>query len=179
MDVTGSAVSPGERVAVVRLGDEATMASLITALQPAATSLVRVKVAMDATSLLPLTVPQRLAPDAWPPGPTETAIVGHRKITRPQAAPRDRVADLRVEGAEVTIFVENGKPGGEIMSTSALRAHLQALDPPAIVFTLGASDDTPWPRLREVIAAAACFDRGPGEEPHEVLLPLSERAETD
>lgn len=150
------------------------MTDLVAALRPAERSLVRVKVVMDDAELLALTIPRRPDPEQAPSGPTETAIVGHRKVTRPRAAPRDRFADLRVEDGEVTVFVENDKPGGNAVATHALRAHLRAIEPAVGVFTLGATDETPWHRLREVIAAAACFDRAPGEEPHEVLLPLPE-----
>lgn len=171
---SGGAVSAGERVTVLKLADDATMADLVAALRPAERSLMRVKVAMDGSALLALTIPGRAPPRAMPAEPTETAIVGHRKVTRPRAAPRDRLADLRVERGEVTVFVENDKPGGATVTTGALAAHLNGLEPPVGVFTLGASDETPWPRLREVIAAAACYDRAPGQEPHEVLLPLPE-----
>ena len=168
----GEAVGAGERIAVVRLAEEATVTDLILALRPAARSLVRVKLAMDDSALLALTIPHRADAGAVLPGPKETAIVGHRKVTRPQSAPRDRFADLRVEDGEVTVFVENDKPGGDTVAIEALKGHLLAIQPPVGVFTLGANGDTPWPRLRDVLVAAACFDRGPGDEPHEVLLPL-------
>jgi hypothetical protein len=162
-------VAPGTRIAILNVTEDARVADLRAAIAPAEDSLVRLKLIIEGEALLPMTVPHR--PEAPPPPEeSESTIVGYQKITRPKAAPRDRLADLRLESDRVTVFVENDKPSGRQMAPHALAAHLRGVEPPVTVFTLGASDDTPWPAMREVLVAAACYDRGPGEEPHEVLI---------
>lgn len=163
-------VGAGARVAVLRPSDEARFEDLRRALAPARDTLVRVKLAIDGDDLLAVTIPHR--PAVMPPSDTtESTIVGHRKVTRPKGGLRDRIADLQLDGGEVTVFVENDKPGGRAMATAALADHLRGVEPSVGVFTLGVSDDTTWPQLRGVLVAAACYDRQPGEEPHEVIVP--------
>jgi hypothetical protein len=165
----GVTVAPGTMVATMAPDDDTEFGALWAAIANA-TSLVRIKLAIGNGELLALTMPARIAADRPKPEPVDESMVGYQKITRPKAGPRDRIADLRVEGRAVTVFVENDKPGGEAMTPADVANHLRAIQPPVGVFTLGASDDTRWRDLREVLVAAACYDREPGQEPHEIVI---------
>lgn len=141
------------------------------ALKPAEDSLVRIKLVVDDRWLLSTTYPQRQRqPPKPPPGERSTRIVGQRQITRSTRRPAERFADLRVDGARVLLFVENEAQSGRDLQISALGAVLAELSPPAQVFAVTATAATPWTAVLEVAVAAACYDREPGDEPHEVVL---------
>jgi hypothetical protein len=97
-------------------------------------------------------------------------VVGHRILRRPKGAPADRFADLRVATNRVRLFVENENPAGKELPIADLAARLRRVDPPATVFALTATGDTAWREVERALLAAACYDRRPGEEPHEVIL---------
>jgi hypothetical protein len=130
--------------------------------------LVRLEVVVDGRWLVPMTFAGRPAPPLE--GETVEAIVGHRRIIRPKTAPRVRFADIRVDPVGVRIFVENERVGGSAVELDELAGWLRELDPPATAFALTATGDTPWSRFVRTLVVAACFDRAPGAEPHEVLL---------
>jgi hypothetical protein len=163
-------VTAGLSRVVVRGEPSATYGSFKSALEPARTSLVRVKVVVGERWLLPLTFKRPVHPH--PPSPSNRWIshVGKRRVTRSAEAPAERLADLRLAGDRATLVVENEAPGGRELSVAELAAALRRIDPPVGVFALTATDDTPWPQFVEALTAAACFDRKPGQEPHEIIF---------
>lgn len=163
------ALPAGVQVVTLSLHHDVTFAELERAIAPAR-SLVRVKLVFDDRWLLSLTLPPSIPPPKPKPSDAHESVVGHRKITRDRAAPRQRFADLRVDGDRAELFVENEAPGGEQLALGELAARLSAHQPPVGVFALTASDDTRWLQLSRAIIAAACFDRKPGDEPHEIIL---------
>ncbi len=165
------AVSPGQGVALIAPLAATPYRAVRAALTPADTSLVRVKLLVDERWLLSTTYPQKLRQLPKPP-PAEraTRIVGDRQITRSVKRPAERFAALRVAADKIHLFVENDAPRGRELAPSTLRETLRALEPKAEVFALTATDDTPWAVVLETALAAACYDRAPGDEPHEVIL---------
>jgi ABC-type amino acid transport substrate-binding protein len=160
----------GARVIVLAADDEAPFGAVRRALAPIEGTLVRVKVAVARGWLVPLTHHQ---PEAMaPPEPEEavTADVGLRRIIRARSAAADRFADLRIDAGRARLFVENDAPRGVDVDLGELVATLRGCEPPVGVFALSASDRTSWRQVREALVAAACYDRAPGEEPHEVIF---------
>ncbi len=166
----GAQLAAGTQLASLQASDEVTFAQIEAAIAPARDTLVRLKLVFDARWLLPLTLPARTPPPKPAPAQAHESVVGHRKITRHVSAPRERFADLRLDGTRVELFVENEAPGGEQLPLDQLKARLRTHDPPIGVLALTASDDTRWSELSRAVIAAACFDREPGEEPHEIIL---------
>ncbi|MEZ4441899.1 MAG: hypothetical protein R3B72_22560 [Polyangiaceae bacterium] len=164
----GTRLGSGARVVTVRIPPALPYRALQETLARAE-SLVRLKVVVDGEALLPLSRPAPALPeDALLP--EETTLVGERRVTRRRGAPRVRVAEVRVGPEGVTLHVENENPRGIELPTARLAEHLAALDPPATAFVVTAAPELPWRDLEPALRAAACHDRAPGEEPHEVLL---------
>jgi hypothetical protein len=69
----------------------------------------------------------------------------------------------------VRVFVEREAIVGEAVTIDALRDHLQAADPPISAFTIAAQRNVPWGDFVRAASVAACYDRAPGGEPHEVI----------
>lgn len=164
-------VPPGQ--STVNIAPSATLPyeAVQLALKPAEHTLVRVKIVFAGRWLLPTTFPQRSRqPPKPPPEHRQTRIVGHRQITRDVRRPAERFAALRIDGDRVVLFVENAGQGGEDLAVSELRPRLRTLEPRADVFAVTATKTTPWASVQEVALAAACFDRQPGDEPHEVIV---------
>lgn len=167
----GVHAAPGASTVVIAPASTSSYGAVQLALKPAEASLVRVKLLVDGRWLLQTTYPQRgRQPPKPPPGERATRVVGHRQITRSTKRPAERFADLRIDGSEVVLFVENEAQSGTSLAISALEAALTALSPPAQVFAVTATRETPWTSVLEVVVAAACHDRAPGDEPHEVVL---------
>ena len=164
---TASGAAPGPTVLALDVAPEAPFARVREALAPHAPHVVRLDVVVEGRWLVPLTFAGRAAPIE---GETVETIVGHRRVIRPKAAPRLRFADIRVDGDEVQVFVENDRVGGTRVALDDLAQALDAIDPPVSAFALTATDATRWSQLVRALVATACFDRGPGAEPHEVLL---------
>jgi hypothetical protein len=164
-------VSPGESIVVIAPDADAPYGTVREALKPADASLIRVKLVHADRWLLSMTYPQRVRqPPKPPPDHRATRIVGHRKITRDVRRPAERFASLRIDGDDVVLFVENARPAGDPFAVAELDEALAALEPKAQVFAVTATADTPWSSVERVALAAACYDRGPGDEPHEVIL---------
>ncbi len=167
----GASAPPGQSAVVIAPRPETDYAAVQRALVPAEHTLVRVKLAIDDRWLLSTTYPQkRRQPPKPPPGQRATRIVGHRQITRDVRRPAERFAALRIDGERVMLFVENERQEPELLSVSGLNRALMAIVPPAQVFAVTATADTPWAIVERVIIAAACFDRMPGDEPHEIIV---------
>lgn len=164
-------VSPAQSVAIIAVHAATPYGRVKAALKPAEHSLVRVKIVVDDRWLLPTTYPQRQRqPKKPPPEHRATRIVGRRKVTRDVRRPAERFAALRVKGDRVTLFIENERQAGDELTLSELKPRLATIEPPAEVFALTATDDTPFSSVAQVIQAAACYDRKPGDEPHEIIL---------
>lgn len=161
---------PGAQVLVLEVAPDVTFATLREALAPAAETLVRIKVLFDDRWLVPMTARGRVPVKPPPKSETVESVVGKRILRRPRGAPADRFADLRLERSELLLYVENENPAGKRLRVAELRAALRRIDPPATVFALTATDETTWRELAAVLLAAACYDRGPDDEPHEVIL---------
>jgi hypothetical protein len=163
--------APGQSVVVIAPKAGTSYGAVQLALEPAQESLVRVKVAFEQRWLLSTTYPQKKRQPPKPPiEHRATRIVGHRQITRDVRRPAERMAALRIDGERVVVFVENERQGGDDMSVSSLAGALAALEPKARVFALAATADTPWATVQKVALTAACYDRKPGDEPHEIIL---------
>ncbi len=162
-------VAPGASVAVIAPTPATSFADVRLALAPADASLIRIKLVVRGRWLLPTTHPKR-QPTKPPPSERVTRVVGRRRITRRRGQPADRFAALRVRGDSVTVFVENDNQQGRQVAISALGDAIRALDPPARVFAVTATDETPWSSVETAVIAAGCHDRKPGDEPHEVIL---------
>jgi hypothetical protein len=161
----------GDSVIVITVAPDAPYGAVQDALKPAEESLIRVKLVVDERWLLPTTFPQkRRQPPKPPPEHRATRIVGRRQITRDTRRPAERFAALRVSGDRVMLFIENENQAGKEHAVSELRAVLAAIEPRPDVFALTATADTPWNHVQAAVLAAACYDRSPGDEPHEIIL---------
>jgi hypothetical protein len=158
------------QVLVLRASGDASFAEVERALQTGDDVLVRLKIVVDDRWLLPMTYRHRMPVAPPPPDQRVSRVVGHRKITRAKSAAAIRFADLRLDGRELKLYVENESPAGKAMRVSELARALRLTDPPVGAFALTASDDTPWRHLQTALVAAACYNRGPGDEPNEVIL---------
>ena len=167
---TTKTAAPGAQVLSLQVAGDVDYAAVRLALEPAVETLVRLKIVIDERWLLPITVPPALPPPKPKPDDAHTAKVGHRKITRDKKAKRDRFADIRLDGDRVELFVENERPGGDALTLSSLKETLRSVKPPVSVAALTASPSTKWQQVEQAIIAAACFDRKPGDEPHEIIL---------
>lgn len=166
----GEPAHPGASVLVVTGDDEASYGAVKQALAPAASTLVRVKVVVEERWLLPVTHRRPVHPH--PPAQAErwVSMVGKRKITRSRQVPAQRFADLRLEGDRARVHIENEAPGGSEVPVAELAALLRRTEPPVSMFALTATEATAWKHVVAALVAAACYDRKPGQEPHEVLL---------
>ncbi len=168
-----AAATPGDSVVLIAPTANANYGLVQAALRPAGESLVRVKLVFDGRWLLPTTYPQRSRQPPKPPKEHRAErIVGRRKITRDVRRPAERFASLRLhdDGTRMTLFVENDPQRGKALGAGELTSALMALEPRAEVFAITADESTPWPAVEKAIVALACYDRNPGDEPHEVVL---------
>jgi hypothetical protein len=163
------ALPAGAPIASLRVADHVPFADVARAIAPAV-SLVRLKIVYGERWLIAVTIPARTPPPKPKPEDAVVSIVGERKITRHKRAPRERIADLRLDGDTATLYVEQGKPAGDAIAIDALPDRLRRITPPIGVFALSASDATAWRHVHAAISAAACYDRRAGDEPHEVIL---------
>ena len=172
LELSASNPSPkagsGDRVVAVLAAGDVPLSALNAALTPA-TNLVRLKVAIDGRWLLPLTYQRPRLPPTTPPEETVVSVVGHQRVTRRKSAPAVRLADLRLDGERLTLFVENETPGGSELAVVELAERLMQQQPPVEVFTLSATPSTPWRSYLATVQAAACHGLKPGDEPHEVV----------
>jgi hypothetical protein len=171
----GTQVAPASTVAVIDPLPDLPFVEVRRALEPAADTLVRIKLVVQERWLLSLTSLRRGTVDpARKPKPSEAvvSVVGHRRVTRRAGAPTMRIGDLRLDGERVELFVENDRAAGRRIPLARLGATLDAIEPPVEVFALEVSDRTPSRHLVTALVAAACHDRGPGDEPHEVLVDM-------
>lgn len=174
LDSQGSAlrpVAPGAYAAAIVAPDEAAFGDVASTLKRADADLVRIKLAVDERWLVPVT---RYGGAPVTPKPVSTAevetVVGHRRVIRHKERPRVRLADLRVHAdAQVEVYVENEKLTGKRLAIDELKSFLTAVSPPVGAFTIHADDDVRWANFVRTAAAAACYDRSPGFEPHEVI----------
>lgn len=160
---------PGAQVLVV-LADRGTeVRAVLGALEPVHDSLVRLEVPVQGRWLLPITYPNR--PPVSPPSPEQSTVrlVGSHRIRRFKGAPADRFADLHLDGERVELWLET-EGASQRLPLARLAAALRKTDPPARVFALRPTPSTRWRQLVAAVLAAACYDRAPGEEPHEVIL---------
>jgi hypothetical protein len=160
----------GQTVVVLDADAAAPYGAVGRALAPAGASLVRIKVVVDGRWLVPLTFPRPVHPHPPAPDKSWASMVGRRKVTRSTETAAMRFGEIRLDGEVAVVHVENAAPGGKHLAVGEIGALLRATAPPAEVFVLTATDDTPWQHLLSAAIAAACYDRKPGEEPHEVLL---------
>jgi hypothetical protein len=160
----------GQSVVSLDVDSAAPYGAVERALAPAAASLVRIKVLVDDRWLVPVTFPRPVHPHPPAPDTSWTSMVGRRKVTRSIEAPAIRFGEIRLDGEAAVVHVENAAPGGKQIRVGEIAALLRATEPPATVFALTATDDTPWQHVLRAAISAACYDRKPGEEPHEVLL---------
>jgi hypothetical protein len=170
VELPGNEAAPGTAVLVILPADDVPYGVVRSALAPAAAALVRVKIAVDRRWLLATTYPPADPPPKPPPERAVTRVVGERQITRDVEAPALRFADVRVDGDAAQVFVENDAPAGETIPLGALAAALAEIEPPAEVFAVTATSETAWANVRRAVIASACYDRAPGDEPHEVIL---------
>ncbi|RLB61999.1 MAG: hypothetical protein DRI90_10080 [Deltaproteobacteria bacterium] len=168
-DGEASQVASGGYTVVLTAAGEVPFGAIRQALEPLASGLVRVKVIIDGRWLLPMTYPYR--PPVSLPQPDRLAVqtVGTRRITRSVGAPADRFADLRLAGDRVLLHVEHGGPS-ETLPVAKLAQRLRETEPAVGTVALRVSDETAFEHVVTVLVAAACYDRKPGEEPHEVIL---------
>lgn len=131
-----------------------------------APGLVRVKVLLG-DDLLPLTIPAAPGTRKKEMAGARVTVVGSHRIHRPKGTVSQRFASMRLDGDRVYLCLES--ESCKWMGLNALAAALEKTHPKAEVFSLSASDPTPWRHLVTALATAACYDRRPGEEPHEVL----------
>ena len=143
------------------------------ALEPLYGSLLRLKLVARKSWLLSLTIVQpRLQQHvALRSGqaPSQPSVVGDHRIVRVPGAPVARYAQVRLDGGRLRLLVEGADEAGRSLSTAVLAETLRGYTPPIEVFSLSASDATRWQQLLDALVAMACFDRKPGQEPHEVL----------
>ncbi|MEM1030903.1 MAG: hypothetical protein AAF928_02585 [Myxococcota bacterium] len=141
-------------------------------------SLRRVELPVDGRWLVPLTRYAGRAPAPRPPSTdrdadVDVAVVGHRRVRRARGAPRVRLADVRVApDARATLFLERGNPAGVRLGAAQLSAYLRAARPRVDTFTIDAAPSVLWSDFVRVATVVACYDRGPGEAPHEVIWDL-------
>jgi len=164
-----AAPAPAGPVLVLSAAPGAPFGAVRQALEPLADDLVRLKVVVDERWLIPVTFPYRRPTTLPKPDQPAVRTVGHRRITRSVGAPAERFADVRLAGDRVQLYVEHG---GQPLSlpVGELAAHLRSIEPPVGTFALRVSDETPFAHVRTVLVAAACYDREPGDEAHEVIL---------
>jgi hypothetical protein len=166
-DAIGSAIG---QVVVLRAALDTLFADIEGALQTGDDVLVRLKIVVDNRWLLPVTYRHRLPVAPPPPDQQVSRVVGHRKITRNKTAPAVRFADMRLHGQLLSLYVENESPAGKKLLVHKLASELRNTKPPVGAFALTATDVTPWRHLQTALVAAACYNRGPGDEPNEVIL---------
>lgn len=160
---------PAGPVVVLSAAAQTPFARVRRALEPLESQLVRLKVVVDGRWLLPMTFPYRRPATLPKPDHPSVRTVGHRRITRSVGSPADRFADLRLAGDQVQLFVEHG--GAPVTLPAAqLADHLRDTEPPVGTFALRVTDETAFEQVVAVLVAAACYDREPGGEAHEVIL---------
>ncbi len=168
-DGGGAQPMPAGPVVVLSAEGTTSFGALRRALAPLESDIVRLKVVVDGRWLVPVTFPYRRPTSLPKPDAPAVRTVGYRRITRSVGTPADRFADLRLSGAEVQLFVEHG--GGPVtLPVAELAGHLRRTEPPVGTFALAVTDETAWKQVLTVLVAAACYDREPGEEAHEVIL---------
>ena len=165
--VMGSAAG---QVVVLRATGDTRFADIERALQTGDDVLVRLKIVVNDRWLLPMTYRHRKPVAPPPPDKQVSRVVGRRKITRDKTAPAVRFADMRLHGQQLKLYVENESPAGKKLLVHELADALRETTPPVGAFALTASEETPWRHLETALVAAACYDRGPGDEPNEVIL---------
>jgi hypothetical protein len=174
-DGSATPAAVGQTVVILRPHRDAPFAAVGRALSPAAGSLVRLKVVVDDRWLVPVTFPRPVHPHPIDPKKSWVSSVGRRKVTRSTEAPGIRFAEIRLDGDRALVHVENEAPGGWDLPIAELAAKLRATEPAVGFFALTGSAETPWKHVQAAAVAAACYDRAPGEEPHDVLLDTGPR----
>lgn len=160
----------GQQIVSLRAEDATSFGRIRRALDPAADTLVRVKVVLEGRWLLPTTFPRRQPAEPPPPARSVETKVGQHTVRRDRAAPVDRLAEVKLEGERLTLFLEGADPEGRDLTLAQLGPLLKGSKPPPLAFVLTATDDTPWRQVRTALQAVACYDRRPGQEPHDVIL---------
>ncbi|MBW2453137.1 MAG: hypothetical protein JRI68_01425 [Deltaproteobacteria bacterium] len=161
--------APTGPVVVLSAASQTPFGAVRRALEPLESNLVRLKVVVDGRWLLPVTFPYRRPTTLPKPDQPAVRTVGHRRITRSVGAPADRFADVRLTGDRVQLFVEHG--GAPVTLPAAkLADHLRATEPPVGTLALRVTEETAFEHFVTVLVAAACYDREPGDEAHEVIL---------
>lgn len=162
-------VPAGVDIALLAVAPDVPYGDVGRAIEPAKSSLVRIKIVVGGRWLVSLTYPAT-KPIAPLPAPAEPVIVGYRKITRDKAAPRQRMADIRLNGERARLYVEGERAAGREVPVAELADVLRRSKPPIEIFALTAAPDVAWRHVERAALAAACHDRRPGEEPHEVIV---------
>jgi len=167
----------GQYQVTVSADPDLPVATAMQTLEPLFGSLLRLKLVARQSWLLSLTIPQpRLHHHvALSSGrtPSESTVVGDRRIVRVAGSPVARFAQLRLRGKQLQLVVEGEEQAQgaapHLVPLAKLVEVLRGHTPPIEVFSLSATDDTRWQQLLDTVIAAACYDREPGQEPHEVL----------